>query len=363
MKIVIQNPHLLGDSLIPGIHDYLSLFINKYKPTISINPFTSRNIFSWFKYLKRKNLPLTGWNYLKTTKQLKYYDVWLCFSGTSALPDHCIPSNFFGLKLYHVMDYNFHSSFANECFLKSKIDYLIGYGSHDHYCPFFQYIFKDYKNKVIPFPFGISDRFKLIIPFKNKEIKASVMGAVNRIANVGLEKQVEDYKIFYSDLKWGYPNRQMIRENMGNLDDLIISFLASEKERVNLSYDSVLELNKYKFFVNEDSIKHYLPARTYEGTACGSIMVGSDHPCYNEFGWHAGYNYLSHKFANFDDLKTVIKKSINDIDLLNIIQKRSLTLSKNFRHHILCDKLYNTISKLYYGDNTLSVKNQFRRDN
>ena len=45
MKIVVQNPHLLGDSLIPGIHDYLSLFINKYKPTISIKPFTPSDIF------------------------------------------------------------------------------------------------------------------------------------------------------------------------------------------------------------------------------------------------------------------------------------------------------------------------------
>ena len=200
--------------------------------------------------MRRKNLPLIGWKYDNTDgKQLKYYDIWLCFSGTSALPDHSIPNNFKGLKVYHVMDYNFHSSYANECFLKSKMDYLIGYGVMIIFALSFSIFLKILKIKFIPFPFGISDRFKLTIPFKNKEMKASIMGAVNRIANIGLEKQVEDYKKFYSDLEWGYPNRQMIRENMGNLDDLIVSFLASENERVNLSYDSVLELINIDFLL------------------------------------------------------------------------------------------------------------------
>jgi len=144
--------------------------------------------------------------------------------------------------------------------------------------------------------------------------------------------------------------RYLIRENQNRLINILDSFLPNQPKTKNWSYNSFKELNKYMLFVNDESIMHYPPARTYEGTACGTVMICSNHPVYEEFGWIDKENSIKFEYGNINDFETKLKIALNDNDFLNILHKNTLKHAAMFSHKRIAYNLFNHILNLL-GEN------------
>lgn len=59
------------------------------------------------------------------------------------------------------------------------------------------------------------------------------------------------------------------------------------------SYDAVERMNEYKMFINDEGENNFPQARTYEGIACGCVMVAADSPIYYDWGFVPEVNYIS----------------------------------------------------------------------
>lgn len=337
-----------SSSQFPGLHDYAVEFLRQYRPAVHIWPL--KRFYRWFQFLKKKSLPLTGWDYVFSDSQLSGYDVWLSLSGNGALPITPPPKRFPGMKVHHVMDYSHGPKRAGNLIRDSKIDYLLGYSSHDRWCGFFRHCFPDFTGRVFPIPFGFSQRFSANTPFDKRLDKCSVMGAVNPVKDpLSHPDEIAEFMEFFRDEAWAHAMRAGVRLRLSELNELVANFMAVPPEMRNVRYDSVLELNRHKLFLNDDSIMHYPPARAYEAPACGAVMVASDHPVYTEFGWHPGVNYIAHQYPDVDSFAAATRKALADQAALAAIQKLSHKNALRFSHSKVADGLHRILNLLWEG--------------
>ncbi len=348
MKVVFQNPQLLSDTWTSGINDYAVEYLRRYRPAVRIWPL--HRLRKWLLFLRRKQLPLTGWQYVFFERELRSYDVWLSMSGCSCIQADLPPRHFDGLKLYHLMDFSFWAAQAHAQLRASRVDCLLGYARHDQWCDFFQAHYPDYRNRVVPMPFGYGRRFASQKAFADRTRKCSAMGAVNPVRDpLSDPSAIADYASFFADTHWAHPMRAAVREGLDGLEDLVANYMAIPPAAKNLSYNSAVELNNYQMFLNDDSIMHYPPARTYEGTACGAVMVCSDHPCYRDFGWQAGVNCLTHRFADLASFQEVARRALADQPMLTALQAASMANAHRFAHPSVADGLHQLIEALWHG--------------
>lgn len=349
MKVVFHNPHLTSDTWSSGIHDYVVDFLRLYRPHILITP--PHRMLKWFRWLKKKGLPLTGWHYVITEAELASADVEISFTGCCLLGHHdrwwkARPR----MRIFHTMDYSFFPTESAQKLQEAGVDFLFAYARHDQWCGFFRSEFDHFQNRVIPWPYGYNKRFSCTNPFDLRENKVSVMGAVNRVNTEGdYLAALEKYHAFFSGTVWAHPMRAALREHELELEHLLASYLARPPHRVNLQYDSPTEMNRYKLFVNDDSIMHYPPARTYEGTAAGAVMACSDHPCYEDFGWKNKINCITHPFANIAGFEKAVQQILTEPDELLSLHTTSLEHAKRFAHANVAKELYHTLELLLAG--------------
>lgn len=345
MKIVVYNPHWYDRTA--GIHDYIVEFLRAYRPAIQLS--STAEMLNWVKFLIRKKLPLLGWQYLFNENRVNNFDAWICFAGSSRSADVKIPDRFSGLKIYHLMDYVYRPEITNEVLIKGNVDYLLGYARHDQWCRMFRGVYPTFVNRVVPWPFGYSSRFKFQIPFDQRTNKCSVMGAVNLVSPAFEKKDViAKYTEAYSGFTWAHPLRQMIRENIEELDQWVESYLPGSGERTNLSYNSPEELNRFTLFFNDESVMGFPPARTFEGCACGAVMVAKEHPCYSDFGFINGVSCLMYKMDDPSEIKTALQQAVEHSEL-PMIQGQSLKHMEKFSHKALGHSLRNIFDYLQRG--------------
>ncbi len=357
MKVVFQNPQLIGDSmrsssLFPGINDYAAEYLRKYRPAVRIWPL--KRLWRWYQFLRRKNLPLSGWRYVFSERELSRHDVWLSFTGNAPLALSPPPMQFKGLKVHHVMDYSHCPGEAGTLLRKAKVDYLLGYSSHDRWCGYFNHVFPDYAGRVLPMPFGYSSRFQSTTPFAERVPKCAAMGAVNAVRDPQSSAgEIAEYAAFFEEVEWAHPMRAAVRQAMldkpEEMNAIVASFMASPPAFRNVSYDSVVELNRHQLFLNDDSIMHYPPARTYEATACGAVMVCSDHPVYGECGWKDGVNCITHRFGDLADFQRAVRGALADPARLATIHEASLKNAARFSHTAVADGLHAMLQLLLAG--------------
>jgi len=348
LKVIIQNPQLTSDTFTSGINDYVVEYLRKVKPAIRIWPLY--RFKRWLIFLIKKGLPLTGWKYIFSDDELNKYDVWMSFEGCPVLPTDSIPKNFKGLKIFHLMDYSFWSKYCAKELIENKVDFLFGYAKHDLWCSYFKSVFGEFKDRVIPLPFGYSKRFSNLKTINDRNNKCSVMGAVNPIIDPMSDlESIKDYIKFFHNEKWAHKTRAHVRDNLYEFENLLVSFMANPPLTKNIKYDSVKELKEYKFFLNDDSVMHYPPARTYEGTASGAVMVCSDHPCYNDFNWKSDKNCITYREGDYDDLKNKLRLAVTGKLDFELIQKYSLKNALRFSHEKLSDSLNNMLFLLING--------------
>ncbi len=350
MKLVIQNPHYLSDTRGTRVHDYVIELLIRFRPAIRIWPL--HNMARWFRFLALKKLPLTGWNYVFSEKDLRSYDVWLNFNGkvVAGTPRDPMPWGFSGLKLLHLMDYSYNPREDEERIRKLGVDYVFGYARHDLHCSFFKKMHPSLDGRVVPVPFGYLPRFRETVPFEMKKNLCSVMGAVVAMRPPSPhEPELIDYFTHFQGRVCAHEMRWRIRNETDNLKEEMASFLPTPHENVTWSYDSALELNRHRFFLNDDSIMHYPPARTYEGVACGSIMLAAREPVYDDFAFQDGTNCLMYEPGNLENMRQVLHDAINDPARCLEIHDRAKVFSDRFSQRNVGTALHRQIELLWNG--------------
>jgi hypothetical protein len=245
------------------------------------------------------------------------------------------------------MDYVFKAQNAIDALVRGGADFVMGYARHDLYCDFFKKYYSFYSEKVIELPFGSGSRFKSIVPFEQRENRCIALGAVNPVDDpLCNPRTIDEYRCFYQNKKWTHEFRRQLVENEKELGGLVNSRLPHFPETKNSSYDPVMELNQHRFFVNDEGLLNFPPARTFEGMASGCVMVASENPIYRSLGFKDGENYISFKKNDLNDFRCKLEEYIKSPKKSNMLHLKGIELSKNFTHTAIADRLFSQIKLL-----------------
>ncbi len=363
MNIAIHNFHELPNIFNLGIHDYIIhllkngdvkyLYFDLDKRHINLN--TLRLIRTYLINRDRINAWNIKWSnieFIFSISELnKKSDVLLNFNSHLGITQfNQRLKKYDGLKIYHVNDYfwNQPGSVLNQLFESIGVDYLMGYSSHDKHCKYFQNTFRNYIGKVIPVPFGFSERFVSTVPFLERKNKAVALGSVNPLR--ALEYPIENYietATFYPDESWLHKFRREIVLKKKIMEPYIDSMLPEFPQIKDFKYNLVDKFNEYRMFISDESIFNFPPAKYFEGPASGSVLFCSDHNCNKEFGFKDTENCVMYESGNIDDLKEkLIFYMNNEKTLLEIQQKGMSFVRLKFSHKQIAADLADTIYKL-----------------
>lgn len=320
MRIGILNPSwgfLTGDITM---HQWAEVFMNKYKPDIL------------------------------TLEQAKQYDgdVIVCFNGRPDIPNNCPPKEFKGLKIAHVMDHSFRAKDALKMLLDNEVDYLLGYNKHDDHDPFFREVYAPFNGKIIGVPFGFhAERFQNIIPFKERKNKVIALGSVNPVKDPFCLEDIQDFANFFREEEFTHKWRRTLVTQKNFLVDQMDSLLPEYPETKNFSYNIAEVYNQYQMFTSCESIMNYPSVKTFEGMACGSVLVCPDTACFRELGLVHGENCLMHKPHDLLAFKKLVAYWQDSPEALERISQKGVEFVRaNYSPSRVAEDLYYSILDL-----------------
>lgn len=339
IKVVIYEPEILFWGVAAGFHGYAIEFINQYADCIYLNKRRigkdlGYKVQLWKMGIKRH---IRFIHSLEMAPDFK--NVLIGF--TVPLDDDDEILKFKGKKYFHLMDYYLFVS-RNQIFLKKYgIDKVIGHTQMDINCDFFKKYYPEYIGKVISLPFGYQSRFKCKTPFNERKNIAVGLGSINPVNDPLLEEYAKkEFLEYYKNDMFMHPLRRFIQINEEYFNKVVdVRFPTSDKQK-DFSYDAVKMLNNYKMFINDAGLANFPPARTYEGIACGCVMVAEDNEIYRELGFIPNVNYIAFEKNNYEQLKERIFYYQKHEDELSKMQEKSLQLSKKYVHSKIADDLY-----------------------
>lgn len=346
MKIALHNPFFIFPDQSKNFNGYNFEFLKTHTDIIYLSK--PWDYPKYIKRLKQLNVDKKKYEFIFSLNTLNHKaDVLLSFNGEPYLNHFSPPKGFTGMKIWHTMDYVFKATASNNALMDAGVDYLMGYTKHDWYCPFFRFFFASFIGKVIPVPFGYGERFQYINT-KDRINKCIALGSVNPVNDPLCKKEtLTEYIAFYKNEYWTHKFRRTIAENISNLQDIVDSRLPINGKTKNANYDPVLELNQYKLFVNDEGLMNFPPARTYEGIACGCIMVASNNKIYEDLGFMNGVNYIGFSKNDLGDFRTKTTQALMDNFDLSKIKYNSLRLSERYTHQNVAKNLKDTIMNLF----------------
>lgn len=321
LKIAVLNPNMAFLSGDRSMHRWAEEFIDKYAHmTIS--------------YEKAKTYD---------------GDIILCFNGRPDLPGQCPPKEFKGFKAVHLMDHVFQTEKTLLALQENDIDYVMTYNRHDKYDSFFKEVYTDYSDKVIPIPFGYNDnRFIDIKDFGARKNKVIALGSVNPVSDPLCLADIEIYAEFNKQEDFTHKWRRMLVEDRNMLSPEMDSLLPVFPQTKNFDYDIVDTYNNYKMFTSGESIMNYPSVKTFEGMACGSVLVCSDHKCYRDLGLIDGLNCIMHKQYDIVDFRDKVRYYQEQPNLLkNISESGKHLMELNFTPKIIAKRLYNSLQRIW----------------
>jgi Glycosyl transferases group 1 len=359
-RVAIHNIHEIPNLFSIGIHNYVIDLLRNGDVNILFFDISSRyfskkwvlNFYLYFRsYSKIKgwNIP---WNNIKIVFSVERLnrecDVLLNFNshlGSTQFP-RCL-RKFQGVKIYHVNDYfwNRPGSELNDLLVSNGVDLLMGYSRHDKYCSYFQKTFSNYSEKLIAVPFGYSDRFKNYIDFRSRLTKCIAMGSVNPM-------EMKDYDVvnyrevanFFPSEKWMHKFRRDLVINVDSFGTNLDSMLPVFPQYKDFRYNIVEKFNEYKMFVSCESIYNFPPAKYFEGLACGSVLICSDHECNKDLQLLDGVNCIMYIQNNLNDFRDKLTYYVENHELLPDIQLEGLKLAVNsFSHKQIANNLIKDI--------------------
>jgi len=363
MNIAIHNFHELPNLFNLGIHDYtIHLLKNgdvKYLYFDLDKRYLRIDTLHQFRTILQNKDRINSWNiawdnieFIFSISELnRKCDVLLNFNshlGKTQFNQRL--KKFDGIKIYHVNDYfwNQPGSVLNQYCENIGVDYLMGYASHDKHCKYFQNTFKNYIGKVIPVPFGFSERFISKVPFHKRINKAVALGSVNplRILESNTYNYIEPAN-FFPDESWFHKFRREMVLQKENIKPYIDSMLPEFPQIKDFRYDLVKKFNQYRMFVSDESIFNFPPAKYFEGPASGSVLFCGDYDCNKEFGFKNSENCVMYKVGDIKDLTEKISYYMqNEMELLKIQQEGMNFVRSTFSHKQIAVDLVKTIGKL-----------------
>lgn len=351
MRIAVHNPRFFAEEPLRNYNGYNLAFVRLFKPIIYLSGIYRLRFSRIVRQMAACGLNPQEFTFLFTEKHLRAQaDVLLSFTGFPTMRGNAPVKNFAGLKIYHAFEYVFDAVDAAKSFQEGGVDYLMGYANHGKYCPFFQHVYAAFTEKVIPVAFGFSQRFQVQNPFLERVQKVVALGAVNPV-NDPLAARFGDlsaYVNFYKEVEWTHQWRRMLFEQQESLRDIMDSFLPAYPQTKNMQYDAVAMLNNYALFANDEGLMNFPPARTFEGMACGAVLVCADNPVYAALGLKDGENCLMHPRHDINEFRHKITDALANPQALHALQQRSVAFAQeNFTHDAVAQKLYADIAARY----------------
>lgn len=347
MNIAIQNPMFSGMS---GLHGWVGEFIRIYRPIIYISDIRYLPRYLYFLYRYRLNPLQYKITFFENFLNISV-DVLVCFNGHPYRKENKPVKSFIGLKIYHLMDYTFFPEESNKALEQGGVQYVFGYAKHNLYCKFFQKLYPNYVDKLIPVPFGFADRFKNNILFSKRKNKIVALGAINSflgVTNDILALKTVNKFFLCSGEKFMHKFRRILLKYENDLEYIMESKLPRYPKTVNFDYDLSEVFNKYKMFVSCESLQFFPPAKTFEGVAAGSVLVCSDHPCYSDLGFKDGVNCIKYKEYDIKDFEKKVHSFLLKEKKLHLIQRNAVKfVRQNYNHSAIAKKLYVKISETY----------------
>ncbi|NJK34574.1 MAG: glycosyltransferase family 1 protein [Oscillatoriales cyanobacterium SM2_2_1] len=188
------------------------------------------------------------------------------------------------------------------------------------------------------------------MPFGDRIPKVIALGAVNPVNDPTVRDPAElrDYINFYANQVWTHHWRRMLVEQEGALAEVMDSHLPHFPKTKDYAYDAVAMLNQYALFANDEGLMQFPPARTYEGTAAGAVMVSSDHACYAELGFVDGVNCIMHRRHNVAEFQEKVQFYRQRPEQLAAIAEASVTMVRErYSHPAVARQLYGDIVQIY----------------
>lgn len=337
LRIAVQNPIFIFDDQSRNFNGYNYKFVEKYCDYI----FLYARPWHYFKY--KKKLKELGWKkkiVLTIIRLNKVADALLCFNGRPYLKPNEMTNKVKVKKIFHVMDFSERIDEISEQMDKGQVDLLLGYCRHDYHSSFFRKFFSKYCGRVIPVSFGYSERFKFIVPFEERKNKCIALGSVNPINDPLINQDgLKDFIAYYSEHEYSHEIRKAVVDHVNEWSNEIDSMLPVYPNTKNPNYNAVDVLNEYSMFLNDASIDKFPPARTYEGIACGCVMVGENLQVFKELGFEDGVNCVLFEQGDYHNMLIKIRYYMDNPQLLKKIQLNSLELAKKFSHESVADTL------------------------
>lgn len=363
MNIAIHNFHEIPNLFNLGIHNY-TLYLLKSGQVkylyfdINRRHISTKTILQIYGMIRNAdkinswNIPWKNIEFIFSISELnKKCDVLLNFNshlGKTQFNQRL--KRFDGLKIYHVNDYfwNRPGSELNLLLESIGVDYLMGYASHDKHCRYFQSTFKKYIGKVIPVPFGFSERFISSVPFHDRKNKVVALGSVNPLRP--LEYPVENFiesANFFPDESWFHKFRRDIVLKKLILEPYIDSMLPEFPQIKDFRYNLVEKFNEYRMFISDESLFNFPPAKYFEGPASGCVLFCSDHDCNTEFGFKDSENCVMYKVGDIDDLIEKVSYYMQNESVLFEIQQEGINFVRStFSHKQIANSLLESINNI-----------------
>src|SRR3954471_2848237 len=281
-------------------------------------------------------------------------DILVGFEGRPYLPELAPPAEFTGLKAYHVMDFVFHAGEAHAALVRGGVDIALGYARHDEHSPFFQALYPSLSGRVLPVPFGFAPRFRSLTPFAERERTVVGLGAVNPVDDpLCPPGELDDYVAFHTGEPWTHAWRRTLLEQADELGDILVSHFPVYPKTKDAAYDAVALLNAHALFANDVGLMAFPPARTYEGPACGALLVGADTAVHREVGFRHGENALLHRPGDVEDFARVVREALAEPERLAAMAAAGERMVlERYTHAAVADALAEQLRALWAGRTT-----------
>ena len=278
-------------------------------------------------------------------------DVLVCFEGRSYLPEMAPPREFTGLKAYHAWEFVFYAPETNRALVDGGVDVVLGYCRHDEYSPFFRAMFPSFTGRTIAVPFGFQPRFTPSIPFGERIRKVIGLGSVNPVDDpLCPPGELDAYVAFHAGERWTHRWRRALLEHADALSDVLDARFPVFPDTKDFSYDAVEVLNAYAMFANDPGLMAFPPARTYEGVACGTLLVGEDTAVHRDLGFAHGENALLHVPDDIEDFARVVREAIAEPEhLAQMAEAGQRMVHERYTHTAVARTLYEQLCRVHAG--------------
>ena len=350
MRVAVQNPHLGGIAGAKAMHTWGIAFMKRYRPWIYLSE--RGQLGPYVDWLRRHGLVRWGFKVVVGATLLNHLaDVLVCFNGRPEQPLNCPDRRFRGFKAAHVMDYSSWASRAHAALVTAGVDYVLGYADHGRWDGFFAALFPRYVDRVIAVPFGFHERFVARRAFLERTAKCVALGSVNPVREPRAEAgELDDYAAHFAHEEYAHRFRRMLRDHETELADVMTSRLPRPPESKDFGYDIVAEYNSYRMFTTCESIMFYPSVKTFEGCAAGSVLVCSDHPCFDALGFIDGVNCIRHRQDDVDDFRDRVAHYVKREAELQAIQEAGTTLVRTrYSADAVAQALHTDLARRWQG--------------